>query len=40
MAGVTLRDGVITTIKEEVPEEDLSQVKACSLDEPDCESCQ
>ena len=40
-AATRLEKSTVQTVKEqEVPEEDLSQVKACSIDDPDCESCQ
>ena len=39
-AATRLEKSTVQTVKEEVPEEDLSQVKACSLDDPDCESWQ
>tara|TARA_Y100000004_G_scaffold8918_1_gene9833 strand:+ start:4163 stop:6622 length:2460 start_codon:yes stop_codon:yes gene_type:complete len=40
-AATRLEKSTVQNVKEqEVPEEDLSQVKACSIDNPDCESCQ
>ena len=40
-AATRLEKSTVQTVKEqEVPEEDLSKIKACSIDDPDCESCQ
>ena len=39
-AATRLEKSTVAVAKEEVPEEDLSQVKACAIDDPDCESCQ
>jgi ribonucleoside-diphosphate reductase alpha chain len=39
-AATRLEKSTVEAPKEEIPEEDLSQVKACSITDPDCESCQ
>ena len=40
-AATRLEKSTVEAPKEEaVPEEDLSQIKACSITDPDCESCQ
>jgi len=40
-AATRLEKSTVEAPKEEaLPEEDLSQIKACALDDPDCESCQ
>ena len=40
-AATRLEKSTVDAPKQEaIPEEDLSQVKACAIDDPDCESCQ